>query len=84
MTAQGTLEPKEYVDVGAQVSGMVEKLLDIGDVVKVGDLIAEIDPDVYEAQVKASEAELKVLEAQKAGSSLWSSRHSKNLRATKT
>lgn len=67
VTAQGTLEPKEYVDVGAQVSGLVEKLhVEIGDVVKAGDLIAEIDPDVYESQMKASEAELKVLEAQKA------------------
>jgi membrane fusion protein, macrolide-specific efflux system len=66
VTAQGTLEPKEYVDVGAQVSGVVEKLhAEVGDIVKAGDLIAEIDPAVYEAQVKASEAELKVLEAQK-------------------
>lgn len=66
VTAQGTLEPKEYVDVGAQVSGVVEKLhVEIGDIVKSGDLIAEIDPDVYESQMKASQAELKVLEAQK-------------------
>lgn len=66
VTAQGALEPKEYVDVGAQVSGVVEDLhVEIGDSVKAGDLIAEIDSDVYEAQVKSSEAELKVLEAQK-------------------
>lgn len=66
VTAQGALEPKEYVDVGAQVSGVVEKLhIEIGDSVKAGDLIAEIDSDVYEAQVRSSEAELKVLEAQK-------------------
>lgn len=67
VTAQGTLEPKDYVDVGAQVSGLVKVLhVEIGDSVKEGDLIAEIDPDVYEAQMQASEAELKVLEAQKA------------------
>ncbi|MFA5593245.1 MAG: efflux RND transporter periplasmic adaptor subunit [Micavibrio sp.] len=67
VTAQGTLEPKEYVEVGAQVSGLVKKLhVEIGDSVAAGDLIAEIDPAVYEAQVKASEAELKVLQAQKA------------------
>ena len=67
VTAQGTLEPKDYVDVGAQVSGEVIKLaVEIGDNVKMGDLIAEIDPDVYEAQVKASEAALKMLAAQKA------------------
>ncbi|MAF97053.1 MAG: efflux transporter periplasmic adaptor subunit [Micavibrio sp.] len=67
VTAQGTLEPKDYVDVGAQVSGEVIKLaVEIGDNVKMGELIAEIDPDVYEAQVKASEAALKMLAAQKA------------------
>lgn len=65
--AQGTLEPKEYVDVGAQVSGAVKKLhVEVGDTVKQGALIAEIDPDVYKAQVKASEAELKMLQAQRA------------------
>jgi macrolide-specific efflux system membrane fusion protein len=67
VTAQGTLEPKDYVDVGAQVSGEVIKLhVEIGAQVRAGDLIAEIDPDVYEAQVKSSEAQLKMLAAQKA------------------
>tara|TARA_R110002126_G_scaffold291807_1_gene459599 strand:+ start:17633 stop:18799 length:1167 start_codon:yes stop_codon:yes gene_type:complete len=67
VTAQGTLEPKNYVDVGAQVSGEVIKLhVEIGDLVKAGDLIAEIDPDVYESQVKSSKAQLKILAAQKA------------------
>lgn len=67
VTAQGKLEPKDYVDVGAQVSGMVEKLhAETGDTVKQGDLIAEIDPDVYESQVKGDEARLKTLQAQHA------------------
>ncbi|MBU0799990.1 MAG: efflux RND transporter periplasmic adaptor subunit [Alphaproteobacteria bacterium] len=67
VTAQGKLEPKDYVDVGAQVSGLVEKLhADIGDVVKQGDLIAEIDPDVYESQVQGDEARLKTMDAQRA------------------
>ncbi|MGN7438946.1 MAG: efflux RND transporter periplasmic adaptor subunit [Alcanivorax sp.] len=67
VTAQGTLEPKDYVDVGAQVSGEVIKLhVEIGDRVKAGDLIAEIDSDVYEAQVKYTKAQLKMLAAQKA------------------
>jgi macrolide-specific efflux system membrane fusion protein len=66
VTAQGKLEPKEYVDVGAQVSGQLKKLyVDIGDVVKKGDLIADIDPDIYEARLKADEAHLKTLEAQR-------------------
>jgi macrolide-specific efflux system membrane fusion protein len=67
VTAQGKLEPKDYVDVGAQVSGLVQKLnAEVGDAVNQGDLIAEIDPAVYDAQVKGSEARLKTLEAQQA------------------
>ena len=65
VTAQGKLEPLEYVDVGAQVSGQLKKIhVEIGDVVKQGDIIAEIDPRVYESRVQASEARLKTLEAQ--------------------
>lgn len=66
VTAQGTLEPRYYVDVGAQVSGKVEIMhVDIGDDVKTGDLIAEIDPDIYEAQVEATLARLNQLKAEK-------------------
>lgn len=65
VTAQGKLEPREYVDVGAQVSGRVIKIhAEIGDTVKTGDILATIDPRVYEARVQASEARLKTLEAQ--------------------
>lgn len=65
VTAQGKLEPKQYVDVGAQVSGQIEKLhTEIGDNVKTGDLLAEIDPEIYESQVRADEAQLKTLNAQ--------------------
>lgn len=66
VTAQGKLEAKDYVDVGAQVSGLVVKLaVEVGDTVKEGELIAEIDPDVYEAQVKGEEARLRTLQAQR-------------------
>lgn len=65
VTAQGKLEPKEYVDVGAQVSGQLEKLhVELGQVVKQGDIIAEIDPEIYESEAKANEARLKTLQAQ--------------------
>ncbi|MCD8562507.1 MAG: efflux RND transporter periplasmic adaptor subunit [Alphaproteobacteria bacterium] len=67
VTAQGTLEAKDYVDVGAQVSGTVIKMhVEIGDTVKEGDPIAEIDPDVYEAKVRADKARINQLQAQKA------------------
>ncbi|WP_150049257.1 efflux RND transporter periplasmic adaptor subunit [Methylomonas rhizoryzae] len=68
VTAQGKLEPKEYVDVGAQVTGQLHRLyVDIGDNVRAGQLLAEIDPRVYAARVQADEANIKNLKAQLAG-----------------
>jgi membrane fusion protein, macrolide-specific efflux system len=65
VTAQGKLEAKQYVDVGTQVSGQLKKIhVDIGDTVKQGQLLAEIDPRVYQAQVEAGEAKLNSLRAQ--------------------
>lgn len=65
VTAQGKLEPRQYVDVGAQVSGQLRQVhVAIGDIVKQGDLLAEIDPRVYEARVQADKARLKTLQAQ--------------------
>ena len=65
VTAQGKLEPQQYVDVGTQVSGQLKKIsVDIGDAVKSGQLLAEIDPRVYQAQVEAGEAKLNSLRAQ--------------------
>jgi membrane fusion protein, macrolide-specific efflux system len=68
VTAQGKLEPKEYVEVGAQVTGQLQKLyVDIGDEVTAGQLLVEIDPRVYAARVQADEANIKNLRAQLAG-----------------
>jgi macrolide-specific efflux system membrane fusion protein len=65
VTSQGKLEPKEYVDVGTQVSGQVKEIhAEIGDTVTKGQLLAEIDPRVYQAQVEANEARLNSLRAQ--------------------
>ena len=65
VTATGTLQPKEYVDVGTQVSGQVKKLyVDIGAIVKAKDLLAEIDPSVYQAKVDGDQAQLLNLGAQ--------------------
>ncbi len=65
VTAQGKLEAKQYVDVGTQVSGQLKKIsVEIGDAVTKGQLVAEIDPRVYESQVEASEAHLNSLRAQ--------------------
>lgn len=65
VTSQGKLEAKQYVDVGTQVSGQLKKIyVEIGDTVKQGQLVAEIDPRVYQAQVEASEARINSLRAQ--------------------
>ena len=65
VTAVGTLKAKEYVDVGTQVSGRVEKIhVAIGEKVKKGQLIAEIDPTVYASAVRKDEATLDNLRAQ--------------------
>ena len=59
VTATGTLQPKDYVDVGTQVSGQLKQLhVDIGAVVKKGQLLAEIDPSVYQAKVDGDQAQL--------------------------
>jgi len=65
VTALGKVEPLESVDVGTQVSGLVERILvQPGDPVKAGTLLAVIDPTVYKAQVAADRATLLGLEAQ--------------------
>lgn len=65
VTATGVLQPRDYVDVGAQVSGQLEVLhVRIGDDVKEGDLLAEIDPTLYVARVDATRAQLRNQRAQ--------------------
>lgn len=65
VTATGTLQPKDYVDVGTQVSGQLKNLLvDIGAIVTKGQLLAEIDPSVYQSKVDADRAQLLNQQAQ--------------------
>lgn len=65
VTATGTLQPRDYVDVGAQVSGQLKKIhVEIGSEVKAGDLLAEIDPVVLQSRVDATRAQLRNLRAQ--------------------
>ena len=65
VTALGKIEPRDYVDVGTQVSGQLKRLhVDIGDQVTKGQLLAEIDPTVYETRVRAGRARLADLKAQ--------------------
>lgn len=65
VTATGVLQPRTYVDVGAQVSGQLETLhVQMGDQVSQGDLLAEIDPTVYLARVDGTRAQLRNQQAQ--------------------
>src|SRR4051812_42193018 len=65
VTATGILQPRDYVDVGTQVSGQLKKLnVEIGSRVKAGQLIAEIDPTVYQSRVEADQAQLRTQQAQ--------------------
>ncbi len=65
IAAAGSLKPSNYVDVGAQVSGQLQRLVvEIGDFVEQGQLLAEIDARVQEARVSASRANIESLEVQ--------------------
>lgn len=65
VVAIGTLQPRESVDVGAQVSGQVTRLhVEPGDRVEKGQLLAEIDASLHQAMVEADRAALDGLRAQ--------------------
>lgn len=65
VSATGSLQPRDYVDVGAQVSGQLRKILvEVGSEVKEGDLLAEIDAETSMARVEASRAQLRSQAAQ--------------------
>lgn len=60
VTATGELQPRDFVDVGAQVSGQLERLhVEVGDEVNSGDLLAEIDATLLEAEVQSTRAQLR-------------------------
>lgn len=65
--ASGTIQASSLVSVGAEVSGRIKSLnVALGDTVKAGDVIAEIDSLNQENEVRAAEASLANVEAQKA------------------
>lgn len=60
INATGTVEPVVKVDVGTQVSGIIDKLyVDYNDVVKAGQVIAEMDKVTLEAELASSQAQLE-------------------------
>ena len=65
VTALGTLQPRRYVDVGAQASGQIHKIhVEVGDQVKEGQLLVEIDPSTQQAKLDAGRFSVENLKAQ--------------------
>jgi HlyD family secretion protein len=66
ITATGTVEPEEVIDVGAQVAGQIlsfgkdktGKPIDYGSQVEEGSVLANIDPSVYAFDVASATAQL--------------------------
>ncbi len=59
VTATGDIEPVLDVNVGCQISGIISKLyVDWNSPVKEGQLIAQIDPAIYKANVLQAEGQL--------------------------
>lgn len=73
ISATGTIEPVESVDVGAQVAGRViafgtgvdGKTIDYGSKVKKGAVLAKIDDSVYAADLSTAKAQLEQAQAGK-------------------
>lgn len=65
VNALGILQPRRYVDVGAQASGQIVKLhVEVGDEVEEGQLLVEIDPSTQQAKVDAGRYSIDNLKAQ--------------------
>jgi HlyD family secretion protein len=59
VTATGTLNPVLNVQVGSQISGNIEKLfVDYNSPVKAGQVVARIDPAVFQAAVRQAQGDL--------------------------
>ena len=72
ISATGTVEPEELINVGAQVQGMIRefgkdtdgKSIDYGSRVTEGMVLARIDDTLYSAAVKSAQANLQQQKAQ--------------------
>lgn len=77
VSATGTIEPQEVIDVGAQVAGKIVRFgedrhrrqaagyatIDYGSQVEAGTVLAQIDDALYVPEVQIAEADLQVCEA---------------------
>lgn len=59
VTATGSIQPLDTVSVGAQVSGVIKNVMvDFNSIVKKGQLLAQVDRSIIEAQAEQSKANL--------------------------
>ncbi len=71
VTATGTVSALTTVAVGSQVSGIISKMyVDFNSNVKKGQLLAELDPISFQAQVDQRRADLAQVQAQERNSRL--------------
>lgn len=71
VSATGELSASQLVDVGAQASGQIRKMyVKIGDVVKQGDLIAQIDNRNQTNELETNQARLETYRAQLASAEI--------------
>lgn len=70
VTATGTLSPRVTVEVGSQISGRIQALhADYNSSVKKGQLVAEIDPLLFQSEVASAKASVMSAEATIKGTS---------------
>jgi len=64
VTATGTLQPTNQVDVGSELSGIIESVdVDYNDTVEVGQVLAKLDTSKLDAQVLQAKAALNQAQA---------------------
>jgi HlyD family secretion protein len=64
VVATGKIEPRSTVEVKSKASGIVKKLMvDYGDIVKQGQIMAELDKEELEARVRELRANLQAAQA---------------------
>lgn len=62
--ASGTINPVKTVSIGSQVSGMIKEIyVDFNSQVKQGQLLAQIDPSLFQAQVDKARGDLNAARA---------------------
>src|SRR5512137_1116999 len=65
ISATGTLEAVTTVNVGSQVSGTIQSLhADYNDLVRRGQVLARLEPSLFQTQVEQAEANLVRAEAE--------------------